>query len=369
MLLDATAIPVERGGVGRYVDALVEALVPLQDDRFELLVAARPADVHRFATAGADVLGAPRAIERRAVRLSWEQSGLPVLAARSKARVVHSPHYTLPLVSPARSVVTMHDATFFSDPELHLPVKARFFRSATRIAARRAGRVVVPSVATRDELTRFVGLDPAKVTVAPHGVDHELFRPPSSDEVERLRSRLGVGRYIAFLGTIEPRKNVAALVTGWVDAVLGNLDPPALVLAGAPGWDTELDAAVARVPASLRVVRPGYLPVEQLRALLGGAELVAYPSLGEGFGLPVLEAMACGAAVMTTKLLSLPEVGGDAVAYTGVSPTEIAATLAGLLADGAARQRLRTAAIERAGEFGWERCARQHIAAFLAAAR
>ena len=103
------------------------------------------------------------------------------------------------------------------------------------------------------------------------------------------------------------------------------------MLAGSPGWDSAVEPAVAAVPAGMTVLRPGHLPVELLPGLLGGAQVVAYPSLGEGFGLPVLEAMACGAAVLTTRKLSLPEVGGDAVAYTGTGAGDIAAALSDLL--------------------------------------
>jgi glycosyltransferase involved in cell wall biosynthesis len=174
---------------------------------------------------------------------------------------------------------------------------------------------------------------------------------------------------VAFLGTLEPRKNVPALVRGWVSAVRDRPNPPVLVLAGGAGWDTDLDQALAEVPAGLRVLRPGYLPVGELAGLLGGAEVVAYPSLGEGFGLPVLEAMSCGAAVLTTRRLALPEVGGDAVAYTEPDAASIGAALAELLGDADRRKTLAAAAVERAALFSWDACATAHVAAYERAAR
>jgi glycosyltransferase involved in cell wall biosynthesis len=123
------------------------------------------------------------------------------------------------------------------------------------------------------------------------------------------------------------------------------------------------------VPPSLTVRRPGYLPVEQLAALLGGADVVAYPSLGEGFGLPVLEAMACGAPVLTTRRLALPEIGGDAVAYTEPDPASIAAALASLLDDPERRKALSAAGIDRAATFTWDACAAAHVLAYERAAR
>jgi glycosyltransferase involved in cell wall biosynthesis len=134
-----------------------------------------------------------------------------------------------------------------------------------------------------------------------------------------------------------------------------------LVLAGGAGWDSEIDAALAELPQHLRVIRPGFVPDDVLPGLLGGAEVVAYPSFGEGFGLPVLEAMACGATVLTTDRLSLPEVGGDAVAYAkSPDADDVAAALSELLADPARREALGSAAATRAATFGWTQTALGH---------
>jgi glycosyltransferase involved in cell wall biosynthesis len=367
VLIDATAIPADRGGVGRYLDDLVPALAATS---LEVVVVAQQRDVAGFAAAAprARVVAAPAAASRRPVRMLWEQTALPLLARRTRSDVLLSPHYTAPALSPVPIVVTLHDATFFSHPGLHTPLKRRFFRAATRLAVRRAAALVVPSRATRDEVVRFAGGDPGRFVVAYHGVDADRFHPVGAAEVARARAAAGVpGPYVAFLGTVEPRKNVPALIRGWVAAVEGLPAPPALVIAGARGWDAEVDAEVERVPAHLQLVRTGYLPLADLAGFLAGSEVVAYPSLGEGFGLPVLEAMACGAAVLTTDRLSLPEVGGDAVAYTGTAADEIAHALRDLLADPERRRELGTAARRRAATFTWAESAAAHVRAFDAA--
>jgi len=284
--------------------------------------------------------------------------------------VLHSPFYTCPLRANCPVTVTVHDATFFTEPEHYDKSRRTFFRSAIKTSLRRAARVIVPSKATRDELIRLLDADPTRIDVAYHGVDPQAFHAPSDDEKARVRARLGLGStdYIAFLGAKEPRKNVPSLVRGWIEAVRDRDEPPALVVAGGQGHDDEIDAAVAEVPPHLRLLRPGYLRYADLPGFLGGALVAAYPSFGEGFGLPILEAMACGAPVLTTPRLSLPEVGGDAVAYTGPSPDEIARDLAGLLDDEARRMALAKAGAARAKEFTWESSAEVHLAAWGRAA-
>ncbi len=373
MLFDATAVPADRGGVGRYTDALLQALARRGEDP---VVVCQERDAATVAGLGVrEVVTAPAATASRARRLLWEQTGLPALVARTGADVLHSPHYTAPARPGAASVVTLHDATFFTDPGVHLPVKAATFRTATRAAVRRAARCVVPSVATRDEVVRLTGADPDRLDVALHGVDTAVFRPVGEQEHARVAASLGLGDrpWVAFLATVEPRKNVGALVRGWVRAFAGlhRRDPaavPALVLAGGPGWDTALPAVLAGVPDGMPLLRPGYLPYGDLPAFLGGAEVVAYPSLGEGFGLPVLEGMACGAAVLTTRLLSLPEVGGDAVAYCEPDPGSLAAALTTLHADPDRRRRLGEAARQRAAGFTWEASAEVHVRSWERAA-
>jgi len=367
VLVDATAVPADRGGVGRYVDGLIPALSRAGAD---LAVVCQRADAERYQRMAPDVevVAGPAAIAHRPARLAWEQTGLPLVAQQVRAEVVHSPHYTMPLRVGRPVVVTIHDATFFTQPDQHTAVKGTFFRSATRTALRRATRVIVPSKATRDELVRVLDADSTKIDVAYHGVDPEIFHVPTDADKARVAARLGLrGPYIAFLGILEPRKNVPNLIRGWVKAVHWRDDPPALVLAGGSGWDEDVDAAIAEVPGHLRVIRPGYLRFADLPGYLGGATVVAFPSHGEGFGLPVLEAMACAAPVLTTHRLSLPEVGGDAVAYTEPGADEIAAGLSSLLDDAARRRQLAEAAVARAREFTWAASAEAHLASYARA--
>jgi len=366
VLVDATSVPADQGGVGRYVDGLLGALG--RRDDVDLAVVCQRTDSERYqhALPGAEVVPAPAAVSHRPARLAWEQTGLPLLAQQIGAQVLHSPFYTCPLRAGCPVTVTVHDATFFTEPEHYDKSRRTFFRSAIKTSLRRAERVIVPSKATRDELIRLLGADPTRLDVAYHGVDPAAFHAPTVDERARVRARLGLGdgTYVAFLGAKEPRKNVPNLIRGWSQAVSDRNAPPALVLAGGQGHDDEIDQAVAGVPSHLRLLRPGYLRFADLPGYLGGALVAAYPSYGEGFGLPVLEAMACGAPVLTTPRLSLPEVGGDAVAYTGPEPDEIARDLGALLDDEPRRAALAGAGLARAKEFSWDSSAEVHLAAW-----
>ncbi|MEP6650858.1 MAG: glycosyltransferase family 1 protein [Lapillicoccus sp.] len=379
VLVDATALPPNRGGVARYVDELVSRLP-------DLGLAVDVACQRRDESFYGRIVGAGRVhalggwATRPETRMAWEQTGLPLLVRRIRPDVVHSPHYTLPLAAPLATrggpgcarVVTLHDATFFSHPELHLGVKGAFFRRWTALSARLADGLIVPSLATAREVVAYTGASADKLDIAPHGVDHDRFAPPQPADVAAASEWLGLplgGEFVAFLGTLEPRKNVSALVRAYVLVCAGMPDPPTLVLAGGKGWDDTIDAAVAEVPADLQVMRPGFVPDGLLKGLLGGAVVVAYPAFGEGFGLPVLEAMACGAAVLTTPLLSLPEVGGDAVAYARTPEVgDVAEALAALLADPVRRRDLGRRAVRRAADFTWDRSARQHRTAYERAA-
>ena len=369
VLVDATAVPADRGALGRYVDGLVCALGAAGAD---LVVACQRADEEKYGrlVPGALIVAGPPAIAHRPARLAWEQSGLPLVAQQVGADVNHAPHYSMPVRPGVPVVVTIHDLTFFTEPDAHSPVTATFYKSAIRTTARRATRLIVPSKATRDELVRALGADPTRIDVAYHGVDHAMFHEPAEAKVRHVSDRLGLhGKpYVAYLGTLEPRKNVPALINGWSEAVADLSEPPALVLAGGSGWSEEVDDAVANVPAHLRLVRPGYLHFTDLPGFLGGALVVAFPSRGEGFGLPVLEAMASGAPVLTTYRTSLPEVGGDAVAYTEPDADSIRTSLRALLDDPDRRQSLGAAGHKRALEFTWAASAEAHMASYERAA-
>jgi glycosyltransferase involved in cell wall biosynthesis len=370
VLVDATSIPPSIGGVGRYLQHLVPALA--LRDSLEVVVVCQQRDAGWFAASApsARIVPLPPRSAGRLARLVWEQVGLGRLARREGARVIHSPHYTMSVFARTPSVVTLHDATFFSHPELHSRLKRLFFRTWTRYSVRRAAVCIVPSIATGAEERRYAGLPAAREVVAYHGVDTTLFSPPTAEDVAATAKLLSLpaGGWLSFLGTVEPRKNIPNLVRAYsaiaVRGAAASTPVPPLVIAGAKGWDEETAGVIASLPTGVDVRFAGYVPAENLAGLLGGSTVFIYPSLGEGFGLPVLEAMACAAPTLTTRELALPEVGGEAVAYCGTSAHDIEWALELLLFDADRRARLATAGPLRAAEFTWARSASDHERAY-----
>lgn len=367
VLLDVSAVPDQITGAGVYTTELVRALAPRDD--LELTLAARKTDRERWAQL------APRADVRNVVpssrpaRLAWEQVAGPRLAAEAHADVWHGPHYTMPLRVAIPAVVTVHDLTFFDHPEWHERAKVLFFRRAIRASARRAATLVCVSDATARRL-EAVAHPRGSVFVVNHGVDTERFTTTSASNLDADRAHLAalgvVPPYLAFVGTIEPRKNVPALVAAFARVAVDH-DALTLVLVGRDAWGTgALDAAVASSGVAERIVRTGYIPADALPALLRGASAVVYPSFEEGFGLPPLEAMACGAPVLTTGDVAAADLAGGAVATSDVDPESLAEGIRRVL-DPATQARLRAAGPGVAARFSWAAAAGHHVEAYRAA--
>jgi glycosyltransferase involved in cell wall biosynthesis len=371
VLLDATSLPRQRAGVGHYLFGLIRELAR-RPDEIELHVAVKAGDLGDLrARAPGAALHSVR-LNRRAARLMWEQIMLPGLARRVRPDVVHGPHYTVPLWGGSRSVVTFHDPTFFTHPELHERSKVAYFTRMARLSASRASRMITVSEYGRRGAIEHVGADPARVDVVPLGVDHDRYLPDSNaDEDERLRAACGaVGRYLLWIGTLEPRKDVSTLVRAFA-ALPPRLRDCVLVIAGQRGWKVEpSERSIAESSVTDRIVRLGYVSEEEKIALYRGAIALVYPSIAEGFGLQVVEAMACGCPVITTTGSAPQEIGGEAVDLVPPrDPAALREALEAILGDEQRAQSLRERGLVRSATFTWARTAAGTLEAYRRAAR
>jgi len=344
------------GGIGTYVRELLPVLVA-EDPAVELVPFR---STWRHDPPVTPLLREPTVVLPGSIRKlypSWDLLGRPALPSTlAHADVVHAtnPAAVPPIRDGQRLVVTVHDLAFERFPEL-LPRRWRWlYRAGLRAAIKRAHAIVVPSLSTAGDLLARTSIDADRVHITPLAPS----LAGSDEEPAEALLRLGVtSPYVLSVGTVEPRKNLLRLVRAYRQ--VAPEIPHALVLAGPPGWQSaELEAELLRTgPGS--IVRTGHVSDPDLDALYRGADAFAYPSLYEGFGLPVIEAMARGVATVTSNTSSLPEVAGDAALLVDPEDVgEIADALARVLTDAALAEDLRRRGRERAAAFSWDATAR-----------
>ncbi len=351
-------------GVGRYVYNLLQHL-PAADPAIRYTAFVRPAAPPARPEAGGRL---------QEVRLPpypgaahW---ALPAAARLQRANLLHGPANILPLMPLGLpGVLTVHDLAIYRHPDFFPGGQGLSTRVLVPRALRRAARIICPSQYTADEVRALFGIPPERLRVIPHGVEGVFAQPPAVHTLEAARSRYALpARYVLFVGTLQPRKNLEMALRA-VAAVRRDA-PVELVVAGGRGWGHE--ATLRLIPAldlgeAVRLL--GYVPVHHLPALYAQAEALLFPSRYEGFGLPVLEAMACGIPVLAADRTSLPEVAGKAALL--LDPEDApgwARALRSVLEDGELRSRLIAAGREHSRRFRWEAAAAAHVEVYREAA-
>ncbi|MCA1635836.1 MAG: glycosyltransferase family 4 protein, partial [Acidobacteria bacterium] len=302
----------------------------------------------------------------------WWAAGLPRHAARRGFQLFHGTNYEVPLWGRCARVVTVHDLSLLLRPETHERGRVRRARRRLPLMARAADACITPTESVRREVCEHLGLAREKVFVVPEAA-RSVFRPLAFEATEVERRSLGVGEdFLLAVGTVEPRKNLPALIRAFEElARLRPSDPLQLVLVGSRGWKSEpVFARLESSPFKDRILFTGYVADETLRALYASCRAFVYPSLYEGFGLPPLEAMACGAPVVASRIPALSEVTrGAALLFDAADADDLTRRLSGLLADEQARRELSAAGLSRASEFSWERAARETLEVYEEALR
>jgi len=356
-----------QAGVSKYTELLINNLARLdQADQFFIYVGKgiRPAE---FANAPNFQIRASRLPTiRPPVRIGWEQFLAPAVLLRDRLDLLHCPVNVVPLAAPCQTIVTIHDLGFMRYPERYRTAKRRYLRAATTLSAHRAAHIITDAESGRQEIIELLGVRPEKVSAVPLGVDTQ-FKPLEPNQVEAFRQEKQLPkRFVLYIGTLEPRKNLPLLLRGF--ARLQHENPNAvegveLVLGGAKGWLYDDIFRLVRELELEPITRfPGYVNEEELPLWYNSAECFVYPSVYEGFGLPPLEAMACGCPVITSNTSSLPEVVGEAgLTVSPEDETGLSKALACLLTDSTERTRRWELGLKQAQKFTWEETARRTL--------
>ncbi|MCX6049489.1 MAG: glycosyltransferase family 1 protein [Chloroflexi bacterium] len=369
--IDYTPAIRQRAGIGRIIRGQIQALLAL-----------KPAyDVRLFvvgSATAADRQAAPLPLhttplsERNMVRI-WHRLGAPLPQVNwftgGPLDLFHATDFVLAPSNARRKLVTVHDLAFLFYPEAAMASLQRYLNVVVPRSVRRADHVLADSQHTANDLHEQWQIPVAQITVVQGAVDHAQFRPIADPEqLAAVRTRYGIGEqpFILGLSTLQPRKNFVRLIEAFHAARQMAKLPHKLVIGGGKGW--LYDTVFARVQAlglAEHVLLPGFIADADLPALYNAAEIFAFPSLYEGFGLPILEAQACGTPVLTADNSCLPEAGGSGALYVRAEDTDsITEGLLKLVQDANLRQQLRTAGLVNAAPFTWQRSAEQLLQAY-----
>jgi glycosyltransferase involved in cell wall biosynthesis len=316
--------------------------------------------------AGVRSVVSPLPTWRPPVRIAWEQVGLPVQALASRVELLHSLVNVLPVVTTVPGIVTVHDLAFLRYPETFPRAKVLYLRAATGYSARHARHVIAVSESTRRDLIDLAGVRPETVSVVHLGVEPWFHRYPETERIAFARSAFDGRPYILYVGTLQPRKRVDILIRAFAQLRADHDIPHALALVGAKGWMfDDLFRLVRDLALEEHVRFVDYVAPEQLPLWYNCADVFAYPSVYEGFGLPVLEAMACGAPVVTSASSSLIEVVSDAgITVEPESYEALAQGVGKVIQDRVLHADLQQRGIRRAATKSWEAVARETAAVY-----
>jgi len=309
-------------------------------------------------------------LQKPLARIGWEQTYLPMALRSNQADLVHGLVNVLPLATSVPGVVTVHDLSFVRTPE-KLPRAKRFYLTQLcQASVQRANQVITVSQQTADDLMHYFDVEADRIQVVHHGVGSQ-FCPGNVDEIEAFRRQKRLPeRFLLYLGTLEPRKNLLYLIrcfARWrtMAEAKDHHDVP-LILAGAKGWFyDEIFQLVKELDLTEQVLFPGYIPDAELADWYRAAHIFIYPSLFEGFGFPVIEAMACGTPVLCSEASSLLEVAGDsAMTFGPENEEELIYGLTQLMNQPKLCQEFRQQGLKRAKNFTWQRAAQETLAVY-----
>ena len=378
--IDASSLLPPRTGVGNYVFHLVRNLLRMDSvNHYNLFLNS----LRRSDAELPSIVGGRKEVSVKRNRMPgpwlhrlWRYAGVPSMDfLAGSADVVHAPATILPPVRHGKLLVTLHDCYFMRHPEHCHSLGGLYMRETLPKRIRDCAAVICISEFTREEALKFFDIDPARLHVIYLGIDHERFRPIEKSELLKNTGQISVPLpkdFLLTVGTLEPRKNLEGLCRAVARLRELRPDAPPVLCVGASGFQTEgLARLVADLHLSDRMIFAGFVDHATLPILYNKALAVIAPSLYEGFGFPVLEAMACGTPVIASDAAAFREAGGDAVAAyaSATDPEAMAEAIAGVIDSDEVRQEARARGIERTAQFSWEETARKTLAVYEAVGR
>ena len=357
--IDGIPLATPKTGIGHYTFELAHSLAEIApEDEFEIIAPVAlntpPTHLPNIRT----VLGRTGALRKR-----WWTIGLPLHVLENRLPLFHGTNYMIPLWQRCLTIVTIHDLSLLLHSDTHREDLVRRAKKRLPTMTRIASHILTDSEAVKKEICEHLAVNPERITAVPLAA-RRMFSPVPLDKTLETRSRLGVeDDFILFVGTVEPRKNLITLVRAFDELIRTTELRPQLVVAGQKGWLSEdLYAYVEQSELKNRILFTGYVTDADLASLYSSCKVSVYPSLYEGFGLPPLEAMACGAPVITSRIPVIMETASGAARL--VAPTdlqELTAALVEMLSDPKAREHYASVGRQRASEFTWERVAQQTL--------
>jgi len=369
--LDGLPLTAPKTGVGHYTFELAQALAKLEgESRFDLLY---PSTYPILSFPDSPAIPDNLKLERVQVGpmgRHWWSAGLPHHIRHKGLHLFHGTNYDVPFWRRCATVLTVHDLSLRLHPQTHTDRSVKRARRRLPLMLRAANAIITPTESVKRELSEYFKVTPDRIFAVPEAA-RECFRPLDFGETEASRRRLGIeDNFLLSVGTLEPRKNLLVLVDAFEEVIRARPDGISqLVIAGGLGWlSNPLFAAIEKSPVRDRILLTGYLQDDDLKALYASCRAFIYPSLYEGFGLPVLEAMACGAPVIASRIPALKETTGDAaLLFDHSSANDLAHEILGLIGNEHKRQELSNIGLKRASDFSWERTAQLTLAVYTKA--
>jgi Glycosyltransferase len=365
--LDLTSTPKNKTGIGRYLYNLVYALQQV-DTKNEYYLFIQDDDVDGFDLREKNYHIVPansKILRRPYLRILWEQVVFPFRLKRLGIDLLHSTYFTMPYLCPVKKIVTFHDMTYFIFPEVHTALKREMFKAYIRLSARAADGILSISNHTAKDILAYSKPKNRDIFISPLGVDWRFYEDNTVNA--DVLSQYGIeSEYFLYVGTIEPRKNILRLLKAYNALDKAVREKYKLIIAGKKGWlYKEIFEYMRENDLDKYVHFTGYVKDEDLPVLYKAAKLFLYVSIYEGFGIPVVESMACGVPTITSKSSSMEEIAGDAALLVNpFNENEIRDAILNLLSDSELCSELTSKGYERAKEYNWLKCAQKTAEAY-----